>query len=470
MLIGRKKEKAVLDKLLASDNAEFLVVYGRRRVGKTYLIKEHFGGRFAFYTTGVPENQGAGYKDQLANFADSLKRYGLADDVRLKNWSEAFAKLRDLLESIRTPDKKVVFIDELPWFDTPKSGFLSAFDYFWNSWASARGDVLLIACGSAASWMTNKILRNSGGLHNRVTMRMHISPFTLGECEAYYAAKGIVVSRYQIVENYMIMGGIPYYLNLMDPMLSAAANIDNLFFGKDALLEGEYDVIYRSLFKDSDLHIKIIETLCKKNSGLCRMDIQNAVKQAGGSLSRALQELELSGFIRSYTSFAKKERGTIYQLIDPYTLFYFDHIRGNNDEHYWQKYVISPSHGAWSGYAFELVCLLHADMILTKTGAGYVIANTWSWRSGKKKGGVQVDLIIDRSDGIIDLCEMKSVRREYRIDEHIHNDLIRKKDAFHDETGTRKGLRLVIVTTYGLVQNEYTDDVQQVVTMDDLFG
>jgi AAA+ ATPase superfamily predicted ATPase len=468
--IGRDKERGILTQLFESDKSEFLALYGRRRVGKTYLIREFFKGKFTFYVSGATGEPGTGLREQLDNFADALSDYGYGDTLGLENWAQAFRCLKELIESKQNDTKKVLFIDEMPWLDTPRSKFISALDYFWNSFASARKDVLLIACGSAASWMTDKILNNKGGLHNRVTMRMRLAPFTLSECEQYYSAAGIAMNRYQMVESYMIVGGVPYYLSLMDAKMSLAQNIDTLFFGDSPLLKDEFSVLYHSLFKSAEIHTKIVEALSTKATGLTRKEIEKQTKLSnGGSLTRALTELELSGFIRKYSSFPRKERGAVYQLTDPYTLFYFNFIIDNNDPHFWQRYSITPSHAAWTGYAFELVCLIHVDRIKEKIGANNVLANVWAWKSVRQKPGAQIDLVIDRGDGIIDLCEMKYLNAEFSIDSAYASALIKKRSAFLAETRTKKTLHTVLVTTYGLMRNKHSSEIQALVLMDDLF-
>ncbi|MDR2611098.1 MAG: ATP-binding protein [Clostridiales Family XIII bacterium] len=469
-IIGRNHEREMLNRLESSGKSEFLAVYGRRRVGKTYLIKEHFNGKFAFYVTGAMNTSEIGYREQLDNFAEALFEYGAPEKPKLGSWAEAFRALRALIEQSLAPGKKVIFIDEMPWLDTPRSKFISALDYFWNSFASSRKDVLLIACGSATSWIVKKILQNRGGLHNRVTMRMHIEPFTLAECEQYYAANGIVMNRYQMVESYMILGGIPYYLSLLDSRKSLYENIDNLFFSQRALLEGEYKALYESLFNEASAHLSIVAALAKKAKGLNRKEIENATGLTdGGGLTRALDELALSGFIRKYRAFSNKSKGAIFQLIDPFTLFHYKFISRNNDPHFWQKYSITPGHAAWSGYAFEMVCLSHAENIIRKIGAGNALTNIWSWKSDKSKPGAQIDLVVDRSDGVISLCEMKYLNTEVVVNAGYAKELRNKRAAFQAETKTRKALHTVLVTTYGLINNEYASEIQTLVTMDDLF-
>ncbi len=319
-LIGRQDELTRLKKLAENRSSSFVAVYGRRRVGKTFLIRNAFGS-FDFQVTGMANvNTGT----QLSNFHLALNRYNTssADKIPAKSWLEAFTQLIALLESKKS-EKKIVFLDELPWLDTAGSGFLPALEHFWNSWASARTDILLIVCGSAASWIINKLLNNRGGLHNRVTDRISLQPFTLKECELFFRSRGAVFDRYQIVQLYMVMGGIPFYLSQIDQKLSAAQNIDRLCFTESGILRVEFDNLYHSLFQKAEGHVQIVEALSKKAKGLSREELLKTSKMPnGGGTTRILRELEESHFIRKYRAFGKKEKNSIYQLTDFYSLFY----------------------------------------------------------------------------------------------------------------------------------------------------
>ena len=325
-IIGRKEQKAKIDAYISSDCSEFVVVYGRRRIGKTFLLREYLKDKFDFQMTGLAN---ASMNEQLINFHAAIQKFSSVPVGYADTWFEAFHQLITLLE--KSPSqRKIVFIDELPWLDTQKSGFLSAFEHFWNDWASARNDVLLIVCGSATSWITTKLLNNKGGLHNRVTHRMSILPFTLKETEEYLNSKNIIFNRYQLVECYMILGGIPYYLSLFEKGKSLAQNIDNLFFSENAELRNEFNNLYASLFKNHDNYIKIIEALAKKNMGLTRDEILKQAKLSdGGGFSKMLQELEECRFIRRYNAFDKKTRDGLYQLTDFYSFFYCKFIQKN---------------------------------------------------------------------------------------------------------------------------------------------
>jgi len=467
-IIGRIEQKAKLKSYISSDSSEFVVVYGRRRVGKTFLIREYFNNTFDFQMTG---SANAGMKEQLINFHAAIQKYNPLLIPFANTWFNAFQQLIELLEQSKSK-RKLVFIDELPWLDTPKSGFLSAFEHFWNDWASARRDILLIVCGSATSWITGKLLNNKGGLHNRITSRMSIAPFTLGECEEYLLSRNIELNRYQIVESYMIFGGIPYYLSLLEKGMSLAQNIDNLFFNESGELRNEFKNLYASLFKNHGNYVKIVEALAQKAKGLSRDEILSLSKLTdGGSTTRILQELEECKFIRKYNALDKKTKNGLYQLTDFYTLFYFKFIQKNeyNDTHFWSTSIDSPQHRSWSGYAFEQVCLAHIDQIKRKLGISGVQCKTASWRSRTAEPGAQIDLLIERKDQVINLCEMKYSTEEFSINKNYSQTLRNKVSAFREKTKSRKAIHITMVTTYGIKQNEYAGMIQNEVVMDDLF-
>ena len=472
-IIGRRSAQQELQRLCESPRPEFLAVYGRRRVGKTYLIRAYFNDEFSFYATGVVRTN---LRTQLKLFAESLRRHGavVADDP--SDWFDAFSLLRDMLESDavrRDPatGKRVVFIDELPWFDTPRSDFLPALDYFWNSWASMQPDLLFIVCGSATSWIVTNLLRNKGGLHSRVTARLHLEPFTLGECERYCKQNRLEWSREQIAETYLVFGGIPYYLNLLNPRLSPAQNVDRLLFARDAPLANEFEELFSSLFRNAGKHMDAIRALAGRKMGLTRDDVASATGIAsGGTLTKVLEELEQCGFIRSYRTFGHKKNEMLLQLVDPFTLFWLRFVEGSSDEQFWEHGITSAGRRAWTGNAFEMLCLQHEVQIRQALGIQAIASDVCSWRSSSSDPGAQIDLVIDRADGIINLCEMKWSRREFAITKAVRDDLVRKAEAFADETGTRKSLQLTLVTPYGAKQNAYRWDIQSEVTFEDLFG
>lgn len=471
MIIGRKEEQQILRSAVQSENSEFVAVYGRRRVGKTYLIRETFGYKFTFQHTGLAKGN---TKEQLFSFAISLRDAGYDDYPIPKSWLEAFSLLSAYLKN-STDEKKIVFLDELPWMDTPRSNFISAFEHFWNGWASARKDIVLIICGSATSWIINKVINDHGGLHNRVTKQIALQPFTLKECEMFAQSKGLEMSRYQLAECYMVFGGIPYYWSLLEKGLSLAQNIDKIIFVKNGKLSNEFNQLYASLFKSPEQYIDIVTALGKKKAGMTREEIIAATdKYSNGALSKVLDELEYCGFIRKYNGFDKKSKQAIYQLIDNYTLFYFKFIQQNenNDEHFWSASIDSAMHRAWSGLAFERLCMAHTQQIKAALGIAGVLSNVYSWRkeADEMSDGAQIDLLIDRKDQVINLCEMKYSLSEYAIDAEYEQKLRNKKSAFIDATNTRKAVHLTMVTTFGIKANAHSGIVQNEITLEDLFS
>jgi AAA+ ATPase superfamily predicted ATPase len=468
-IIGRIEEQEAIKEYIESEKSEFVVVYGRRRVGKTFLIKRFFNDKFTFHVTGLANTE---MRMQLANFNTSLSKYGKHPYPLVYKWFDAFEQLIHLLQHLPQRQKKVIFIDELPWLDTPHSGFITALEHFWNGWASTRTDILLIVCGSSTSWMINKLIKNHGGLHNRVTRRMYLEPFTLGECEDFYRDNHIVMSRHEITESYMILGGIPYYMDLMEKKFSLAQNIDMLCFTKKGALREEFSSLYASLFKRPENHMTVVEILAKKAKGMTREEIVKISKLQGGNLTKTLEELELCGFIRSYNTFNKKVKNKLYQLVDFYTLFYFNYIYRNKygNEHFWETFIGSAKHRAWSGYAFEQVCLAHVKQIKQKLGISGVLTNVASWRSQNSEQGAQIDLVIERKDNVINLCEMKYANTEFVIDKKYEYNLRNKREAFINETKTRKTVHLTMITTYGVKRNEYSGLIQSEVKMNDLFS
>lgn len=470
-LIGRHEETSLLEGLKQTETPAFVAIYGRRRVGKTFLVRQVFDNKFSFYLTGTAN---VNTRQQLSNFHTALvKHFHVAERFpHAKDWFEAFQQLVTALEA-QPAGKKTVFLDELPWLDTPKSGFVPALEYFWNSWGSAQNDLLLVVCGSAASWMINNLINHKGGLHNRVTHRLQLDPFTLGECEAFFRLRGAAFDRYQIIQLYMAMGGIPFYLDQIDKGLTAAQNIDRLCFAKNGLLRTEFDNLYTSLFKKSDKHVAIIEALAKKNKGMDRAEIiQKTGIPNGGSLTRLLQELEESGFVRRYKTFGNTVRDAQYQVSDFYSLFYLKFVKSADleDQNSWLDQLDNPAVRAWSGYAFEQVCRAHLPHIKQALGISGVQTSASTWQGTDGVSQAQIDLVIDRRDHAINLCEMKFSVSTFVIDKAYSEVLRRKVGVFKTATATRKSVLLTLITTFGVANNAYAGSlVQKSLTMDVLF-
>ena len=381
-LIGRHKQIETFDNILSHEESALCVVYGRRRVGKTFLINSYFHNEYAFKCTGLSKK---GKDEQLQNFAGALNRYASEKETFLtpSNWYEAFDLLRQLLQSKQcSHGKLVVFIDELPWMDTPRSNLITAFEHFWNDWASVQPNIVMIVCGSATSWISKKILKNRQGLHNRTDYRIYVEPFTLAESKAYLESRGIVLEDRDIAECYMIMGGIPYYLKQMRKGQSLAQNIDEIFFMRNGRLEGEYQELYASLYENPEPYVKVVEALGTKNKGLTKEELIRATKLTGnGHLKDVLDDLDRCNIIRRYQGYGKQVRMAVYQLIDPFTLFHLRFIRKAqlSDKNFWTFQLAIPTHNTWCRLAFEQLCLLHHRQIEQGLGIQGIQTEVYAW-------------------------------------------------------------------------------------------
>lgn len=470
MIIGRKEEQSALHRAYDSEYSEFVAVYGRRRVGKTFLIRETFNYTFTFEHSGVAK---ANNRLQLRAFRDSLVNAGMTKTRIPADWLEAFGLLMQLIRQ-SSDKKKVIFIDEIPWMDKPRSNFVTALEYFWNSFASARRDVLLIICGSATSWIINKVLKNHGGLHNRVTSRIALQPFTLCECEAYLHSRGIDISRYDMLEYYMVFGGVPFYLSMIDRGESVAQNIDKLIFAENGSLHNEFNELYDSLFDNPDPYISVVTALGRIRTGMTRDElIANSDLEDNGKATRVLEDLEACGFIRKYPFYGRKNMA-VFQLIDNYTLFYFKFFKQNaaNDEHFWSHSYQSQMRHAWTGLAFERVCFQHIRQIKVALGISDVVTNVYSWRTGtgaNGEPGAQIDMLIDRADNTINLCEMKFSTNEYTVTIDDIRSLHNKAERFVESQGRKKTILLTMITVFGLSHTGHWGDIHRSLNADALF-
>ncbi len=467
--LGRNYEKAILKQIETDKISHFVMVYGRRRVGKTFLIKNSFDYTFDFYVTGIAN---VNTQKQLINFYNALPNtFVEQQNIALpQHWFDAFNILKQYIQQIKAPKKKI-FIDELPWMDTAKSDFIPALEHFWNSWAVDQKDIILIVCGSAAAWMVNKLINNKGGLHNRITTRIKVNPFTLHECELYFNSKHAAYDKYQLIQLYMALGGIPYYLEQVDISKSATQNINDLCFDINGILYNEFPRLYNSLFNKADKHIAIIEALALKTKGLNRNELLlTANIPNGGTATKILDELEQSNFIRSYNAFEKKGKDKLYQLTDFYSLFYIKFIKGYDpvDKNYWLHSIDNPVHRAWSGYAFEQVCMYHIHAIKKALGIEGIQSTTASWHGNVENNKAQIDLLIDRRDQVINIFEIKFSLNEYVIDAAYAKALRNKVTIFKTATKTKKAIFVSFITTHGLfnntqaqalVNNQYTMEV-----------
>jgi uncharacterized protein len=472
-LIGRKEEQALLQEALTSDRAEMVAVFGRRRVGKTFLIKQTYQNHIAFELTGL---QSSNSEEQLQNFNNQLEIFSQSP-MPLKtptNWLDAFFMLAKYLDKQPSDIKKVVFFDEVPWLAGNKSGFITGLGWFWNSWAERR-NVVVVICGSAASWMIQKIVNDRGGLHNRITKRVFLYPFTLSETEIYLQSHNIFYNRYQIIQIYMSVGGIPHYLNEIKAGLSAVQNINDICFSKNGLLRDEFSRLYDALFANAENHIAAVRALSQSRQGLTRPDIiKNAQLSEGGNTSKVLEELEQSGFITSYYPFDKRKKDMLYRLTDEYSLFYLRFIEHNKDSgnDTWNQLSQTQSVKIWSGYAYENTCLKHLPNIKKALGISgvYTQSSTFLQKGNAEEKGAQIDLVLDRNDQIINLFEIKFYNTEFTLSESDAKALRNQMWVFKAKTKTKKHLMIVLLTTFGMEHNKHSLGlIENILTMDALF-
>lgn len=481
-IIARTPELAILDKIYQSSQAEFLAIYGRRRIGKTYLISEYFKSKgYYFELTGA---KGATLKTQLDNFREEFADafYSGVKQETPNSWQEAFNQLRRKAEELAPEKKIILFLDELPWLASPRSNFLASLEHVWNRYLSRLNNIILIVCGSAASWMLKKIIYNKGGLYGRLTAEIHLKPFTLRETETYLKAKNINLDRKQIIELYLAFGGVAKYLANVSKGKSSAQIIADTCFSPNGALLLEFPKLYDSLFDKPEHHIAIINALAGKKSGMTQEDIlKKTGMSSGGNFTQLLNELEDSGFILSTPQFSYKKKETTFRLIDEYSIFYLAWIKPALDNHlknvtqnYWQNIQNSPSYMAWAGYAFEGICLKHAEKIIDALKISVVARSStvWSYKPEKesKKNGAQIDLVIDRADKCINLCEIKFCNNLFTVTKNDSENLRYKKMCFQEQTNTKKSLFTTLITTYGAAINEhYLVSVDNQLTMDVLF-
>ncbi len=471
MLVGRKNELNLLDNIYKDNTSHFVSIYGRRRIGKTFLINEAYKDKMIFHHSGVANSP---LKNQLFAFTSSLKNSNYEPKNKITDWFIAFEELKVLI-NLSSLKRKIVFLDELSWMDTPKSNFLPALENFWNGWASFRDDIILIVCASATSWMLKKVIHNKGGLYNRLTEQIHLKAFTLNECEEFLNKKGIITNKMQILEYYMVLGGVPYYYNFIQKGLSVQSNIDNMIFKEDAPLKDEFKYIFSSIFKNPHEYLKIIKVLSKKKIGLTRDEIiANTKMTNSGDLSTKLEELESCGFIRKYNCFGMKAKGVLYQIIDNFTIFHFSFIEQNpNDENFFTNQINTPLMNTWEGFAFERICLLHINQIKEALGISgvYTECNSWFTKKNEDLGinGSQIDLLIVRKDQIINLCEIKFSNSQYTLTEKAIESIINKINDFKLVTKTKYAIHPTLITTIGLKPNANSLFIQKVLTLDDLF-
>lgn len=482
VIIGRVAEQEKLTQLFGSSRSEFLAIYGRRRVGKTFLIKNFFESKECvfFYCSGLKDGK---LSEQLQEFTRQIgiTFYNGADIAERKSWQETFEDLNKAMLQIAASKKIVLFFDELPWLATPKSRLLQTIDYYWNRYWSHDNRVKLCVCGSSASWIIEKIINNKGGLYNRVTRTIRLDPFSLHEVADFLVSMKIKLNHKQILDLYMVFGGIPHYLALINKGYSAYQCIDELCFQKGGELINEFERLFSSLFNNADTYVRIIRAIANHPCGIGQIQlIKESGMSDGGRIKQRLKELEDAGFILGFIPYGHKEKGVYYKVVDEFVLFYLYWVEPNlrtiikqdRTIGYWLAKTKSSSWKSWSGLAFEAICYKHLAQI-RKTLKIVADAQVGSWRYIAKKPecqGAQIDLLFDRSDGVITICEIKYNEQPFAITKEYAQKLLNKIEVYKSQSKTNKQLFLAMITVGGLKATMYSEElISAQVILDDLF-
>jgi len=458
-IVGREDEISILKDALNSKKSELIVLYGRRRIGKTFLVEEVYKKNMLFQFTGTYK---VPLKTQLLSFHENMRTYS-KKYKKPTSWIEALYQLNDYILKKKTKSKKVIFIDEFPWIDTRKSNFLKAFENFWNGHASKHKDIVIVVCGSAASYMINKIIKSKGGLHNRLTKRIYLKPFTLYETRKLFLTNGVRLSDYDILQLYMVFGGVPKYLEKIKKGESVAQIIDRICFKKNAFLRGEFTNVFASLFEQDENHEAVVRALADVRKGMTRNEILKKTKiTTGGRLSKTLVELEESGFIENYTPYSGK-KNSLFRLTDEYSLFYIKFIESTKPTNtgVWKKLYSAQAYKIWSGFSFETICIKHVDQIKEALKISGIHSTHGSWVNRQAHEGAQIDLLIDRDDNVINICEMKFYNGKFSINKKYSENLLEKQNQFIRKTRTNKNIHLSFISTYGLKENIYSRQLVQ---------
>jgi AAA+ ATPase superfamily predicted ATPase len=482
-VLGREKEKEVLKEVLDSKEAEFVAIYGRRRVGKTHLIRQFFSEKGVYLEASGAKDKPL--KKQIENFMKAVSKT-FFKDISLGtplNWDAAFDILTKELKGLSKSKKIIVFLDELPWMATKRSGLLQSLDYYWNLHWSKLSNLVLIVCGSAASWMLEKLIYSKGGLHKRITRKMLLEPYKLKETEQFLKKRGFRMNQKQILDLYMAIGGIPFYLRGLRKGLSAAQNINALCFEKNGLLYDEFKNLFESLFDKADVNLTIVREIVKHGNKISREELIRATGiSSGGTLNKRLKELEAAGFIQSFLPFERTKRGHFYRVNDEFSLFHLKWIEPfieakavDHESAYWQNIVKTPAVSSWAGLAYEAICLKHIAQVRKALGLEKVTCKTGSWQfspqKGSKEEGVQIDLLFDRQDGAVTICEIKYSEKPFVIDKTYAKKLMLKMDTFELRFKTTKQIILALVTTMGLKSSVWSKEiVDKEVILKDLFA
>ena len=460
-IYGRDKQIQIFQELLNNKKPAFMAIYGRRRIGKTYLVTEFFKEQKCnfFHLTGVKKAKSS---IQLENFKYALEAtYKKSEAASFTNWNQAFVSLSKEIK--KSKKKTVLFFDEVPWLTGGKSDFLLALDHFWNHYLSSDPNVICIVCGSSASWIIKKIIKGRYGFHHRLTHKIHLHPFDLYETEGFLKLSGLDFGRQQIIELYFAIGGVAKYLTLLKPNLSVVENIQEIIFSKEGLLYDEFEDLYSAIFNKHENYVEIVKLLGQHHYGMTRDEIKKALGvSSGGSLTKWLEDLETADFITAISSYKKNRKEKIYLLTDEFSRFYLTWFaKGRRmPNEYWLQQKRTAKYKTWAGLAFEVLCVKHIDIIKSKLG----ITGIQTTESFYKNENCQIDLLIEREDRCINICEMKySISLDLN---EVKKELNFKKESFNKATNNKKQLLATLITNDDIkLTGQQREVIQKVVVI-----
>ena len=411
MFVGRKKELSLLEESYLSSKSEIFTVYGRRRIGKSTLIEIFARQKPNFFSFEGIEGQNSSF--QIKHFTEMLKKQlqdPLLSSIQFQSWDAVFTYVSERLMTKTRPNEKIIFfLDEIQWMAAGRSSFISLLKYYWDNYWK-KSNVLMILCGSIASFMVNKVV-HSKALYGRIDHEILLKGLHPFEAKAFFADKH--KSTEEILKYYLILGTIPKYLEYINPSRSFQWNMNKLFFSSHGSMINEIKKIFYSQFKESTIYFDIVKLL--KSGPLALSEICTRLKiKSGGGLKRYLTNLENAEIIRSHVPFNRKANSRLkkYVLSDEYLNFYFKYLEPNlriieeSESEKLFETLTKNSFDVWLGFAFEKFCIKHNSWLADLMGFkdDVLIASPYFERKDQR---FQIDLVYLRADKVITICEIK---------------------------------------------------------------
>ena len=305
-----------------------------------------------------------------------------------------------------------------------------------------------------------------------ITCQIFLRPFSLKETELFMNDRDFGWSRKQIAEAQMVFGGLPFFFDLLNPDESLTWNINMLCFNQHALLRNESKKLLEATLKKSPVYNRIMERLSHNYYGMPKAQCQEELGIPQGTFTRAVDDLVKCGYVHESKDNYIKGHPLRLQLVDPFLLFHYNFLSKNAPVQVKSFEVYKADTGKyinWRGHAFEVLCLYHIEQIKKALGISGVNTNEYSWISSKKEGGAQIDLVIERDDGIANLCEEKFTDTAFSISSEYEEDLLNKIELYKQETKTKHATKLVLISVEGIKGSAHTEHITRVLTLDDLF-